>query len=93
MFYSMKKYRLVGFKKSNKRHKKYDALIEHKDTQRIIKISFGDNRYSNYHDLTRLNLYETHGDKKRRANYRKRAIVHVKKGFYSPSYFSYFYLW
>ena len=61
----------------------------------LAKVPFGDKRFENYWDLTGLNLYPqlNHGDKERRKRYRKRHKVYLKKGYYSPGFFSYYYLW
>lgn len=95
MYYSKQEYKLVGFRKSTRKGKMYDAILENKETKRLKHIAFGDNQMENYHDKTGLNLYPSliHGNTKRRDNYRKRARGKVKNGFYSPSYFSYFFLW
>lgn len=94
MYYSTKKWKLKGFQKSTRKNKMYSALIENKDGK-TVKLHFGDTRYDNFGDKTGLNLYPEliHGDSKRRKNYRKRHIGYIKKGFYSPGYFSYTFLW
>ena len=55
-------------KKSTRKNKKYMVEIEGK------KIHFGDNRYEQYKDRTKLGLYSNlnHNDPKRRQNYFKR---------------------
>ena len=97
-YYPKSNFRLLGFQKSNKKNKMYDALIMNKHLQNINKvifIPFGDKNYQNYHDLTGLNKYPNliHGEEKRRNAYRARAKHNLKDGYFSPSYFSYFYLW
>ena len=94
-YFSKKSYNFIKFEKSNRMNKMYDAILLNKKTNKTIKLSFGDSRYENYHDLTGLNLYPhlTHGDKKRRKSYRARHIGFLKKGYYSPGYLSYNYLW
>lgn len=89
----MENYKLIGFRKSKKKFKKYDAILLN---DKIKYVSFGDNRYQHYKDTTpdKFYSYLDHLDKKRRDNYRKRAGAkdyHLKK--YSPAYFSYNYLW
>jgi hypothetical protein len=66
-----------------------------KDMINLKHIPFGDKRYSNYRDKTGLNLYPNliHNDKERRKRFRARHLKFLKKGFYSPSYFSYYVLW
>jgi len=95
MPYEMSKYALQGFQKSAKQNKKYDAILKNKETGRIVKVGFGDNRYENYADKTGLNLYSNllHGDKERRRLYRLRHQKDIKDGIYSPGYFAYYYLW
>ncbi len=93
MYYSQREWRLLGFKKSQAKGKKYAALIQHKTNNRIRTINFGAIGYSTYHDKTGLGLYDVHGDKKRRASYIARHSVFVRKGYYSSGYFSMRYLW
>lgn len=87
-------YILIGFRKSNKKNKKYDGILKNKKTSKIKHISFGDNRFENYRDKTGLNLYDNliHGDKKRRKKFRKRHEKNAKYK-YSSAWFSYHYLW
>jgi hypothetical protein len=93
MFFSKKEWELSSFRKSKTRHKKYDAIIENRDTGKLRYIPFGDNRYQSFHDKTGLDLYETHGDKTRQKNYRARHRKDIRTGFFSPGYFSYYMLW
>ena len=93
MYYSMSEWRLLGFKRSQVKGKKYSAYIQHKTNNRIRTINFGAIGYSTYHDKTGLRLYEVHGNKKRRSSYKARHQVFIRKGFYSPGYFSMKYLW
>lgn len=98
MFYSKKNHILFGFRKSRTKHKMYDAMLIPKRKGRknsVIYIPFGDKRYQNYHDKTGLNLYPKliHGDAKRRKSYRARHKKHIRVGFYSPAFFSFYYLW
>lgn len=94
-YYSKKDYKLLGYRKSKKANKKYDAILEHKKNGKIKYVPFGDKRYSNFRDLTGLNLYPKllHGDKNRRRLYRARHKNDLKKGYYSPGYFSYYITW
>lgn len=91
----MSQYKLLGFEKSKTKNKMYDAIIQNNKTKRLIKVPFGSSIHKNYSDKTGLNVYPhlIHGDKKRRTNYRKRHKVYLKKGYYSPSYFSWVFLW
>ena len=94
MFYNIKEYDLIDIVKSKTKNKMYDAILKSKNGELAI-VPFGDKRFENYWDLTGLNLYPklNHGDDKRRAKYRKRHQVYLKKGYYSPGFFSYYYLW
>ena len=94
-YYSMDEYKLKGYEKAKAKGKMYNALIQRKSDNKILKVPFGDNKMENYKDDTGLNLYPEliHGDEKRRKNYRSRAKGRVKDGFYSPSYFSFNILW
>jgi hypothetical protein len=85
----------VKFQKSNTEHKKYDAILENKETKRNKTLPFGDRRYQQYQDTTGLGIYthKDHKDKERRLNYRKRHRGFIRKNFYSPGYFSLNYLW
>ena len=95
MYYSNKVYKLQNFRKSKTKKKKYDAILLNKETGRTVAVPFGDTRYENYHDKTGLNLYPhlLHGDKVRRRAYRARHAKDLRKGFFSPGYFSYCFLW
>ena len=95
VYLSIKEWELTGFKKSHKPNKKYDAILRNYYTNKIKIMSFGDTRYENYDDKTMLNLYPEliHGDKKRRKLYRMRHKHNLRKGYFSPSFFSYYFLW
>ena len=94
-YYKKTEYNFLGFQKSARKNKMYDALIINKKTGKIKKISFGDNTMGNYRDKTGLNLYPhlIHGDKKRRALFHARHKGFIREGYYSPSFFSYYFLW
>lgn len=95
VYYSIQQNKLIGFEKSNRKNKMYNAILKNIKTGKQIKVPFGDKTYMNFSDKTGLNAYPhlIHGDKKRRTNYRKRHKVYLKKGYYSPSFFSYHFLW
>lgn len=83
---------IVKFMKSTKKFKKYDAIIYNKITKKTRKVSFGDIRYQQYKDKIGLYKDKDHNDKERRRLYRKRHYkTHFKK--YSPSWFSWYFLW
>ena len=94
-YYSKKDYKLLGFRVSNKKDKMYYALLENKKNKRLVRIHFGHDKYQNYQDITELNEYPhlSHRDKNRRKNFRARHKGYLKTGYYSPSFFSYYYLW
>jgi len=94
VYYDMKNHRLLGFEASKTKNKMYDAILI-SNTGQLIKVPFGDKRFENYQDKTSMNLYPhlIHGDKERRKRYQSRHEVFLKEGYYSPSYFSFYYLW
>ena len=94
-YYKKTEYNFLGFQKSLRKNKMYDSLIINKKTGKIKKISFGDKTMQNFRDVTGLNLYPhlIHGDKKRRALFHARHKGFIKEGYYSPSFFSYYFLW
>jgi hypothetical protein len=94
-YFSKSEYKFKEFIKSPIKFKKYRAILINKKTKKEKTLDFGDNRYEQYKDSTGLNLYtsKNHHDKKRRTNYQNRHISFLKKGFFSPGYFSYYYLW
>ena len=87
--------------------KKYTAFVKNKKTKKVRRIHFGDRRYQQYKDRTKLGLYKhkNHGTRKRMRNYfsrhsgtkkRGKAIKKEKrksKGFYTPKILSHKYLW
>ena len=94
-YYSKDDYKLLGFRKSDRKYKKYYALLENKSNKNLVKIHFGDNRYQHYRDITGLNDYKhmDHHDDERRERYIVRHYKDIRKGFYSPGYFALKYLW
>jgi len=94
-YYSMDNYKLIGFRKSNKLNKKYDAIIKNNKNGKLIYIPFGDINYFHFKDSTPNKLYSNlnHLNNKRRILYQKRHIKYLKPGYYSPGYFSYYMLW
>lgn len=87
--------------------KKYTAYIKNKKTKKVRKIHFGDSRYPQFKDRTKLGLYtsKNHGTRRRMQNYYSRhsgtrnrmlAIKKEKKkgkGFYNAKILSHVYLW
>jgi hypothetical protein len=94
-YYPMQEYELIGFEKSTRPRKMYNAIIEHKKNKKKVKIHFGDSTMQNYTDKTGLDAYPhlIHGDKKRRDRSISRHSGFIKKNYYSPGYFSMEYLW
>ncbi|MDA9216452.1 hypothetical protein N9O88_01360 [bacterium] len=97
---------LVEIEKSPIKYKKYRAVIT-SDYDKYRTIDFGDNRYQQYNDSTKLKLYKklNHGDPKRRENYfsrhsgvsdKKDALkkeIKKSKGKYNAKILSHEYLW
>ena len=73
-------HKLLGFDKSRRKNKMYDALILERKTNKIIRVPFGDSTMENYQDKTGLNMYPhlIHIDPERRKRFRAR-----HKGFFS----------
>lgn len=100
------KEKIVKIEKGPK-FKKYTAYVKNNKTKKIRKIHFGDNRYEQFKDRTKLGLYSenNHDDKRRQNNYynrhsgepnRKKAIKLEKKnsgGNYNAKLLSHIYLW
>ena len=95
VYYSMREYTLKGFEKSKRKGKKYSAILRKKATGRDVKVPFGALGYQHFKDSTPLKLYTklNHGDKDRRRKYKQRHSGFIRKGYYSPGYFSMKYLW
>lgn len=93
-YYPMSEYRFIKFRKSNTKNKKYDAILENKETKRNVTIPFGSDM-EQYKDTTGLGLYSNkdHNDKFRRTLYRKRHEVYLKPNMYSAGYYSWNFLW
>ena len=87
--------------------KKYTAIIKNKKTNTTRKLHFGDRRYPQYKDRTKLKLYahKNHNTRKRMQRYysrhsgtksRTKAIkseIKKSKGYYTPKILSHIYLW
>lgn len=95
MYYPMTQYDLLGFEKSHLPAKKYNAVLAEKATGREIRVPFGAVGYAQYEDTTGLGLYtkQNHLNEARRARFRQRFTGFIRAGYFSPSYFAYFYLW
>lgn len=95
MYYPMSEYKLIKFEKSDRKNKKYNAILQNKINNKIVKIPFGHSSYEQFKDSTGLGLYSNkdHGDLKRRQLYRQRHAKDIRKGYYSPGYMAYYFLW
>lgn len=84
--------KLIGFRKSKRKDKKYDAIIFENNKTRYVP--FGALGYQQYKDKTGLGLYShlDHNDKERRKRYRQRHKGSQLRIF-SPAYFAWYYLW
>ena len=93
--FPVKDYDIIKFRRSDTKGKKYDAVIQHKKTDKKYIIPFGSNTHQQYKDSTGLGLYSNldHEDNLRRASYRLRHRVFYKPNYYSPAYMSWNYLW
>ena len=97
VYYSMDSYRLQGFRRSRRKHKKYDALLKKKNggVDEVVAVPFGDERYQQYRDQVPLRLFSNldHLDEQRRKRYHQRHKGFVRDGYFSPGHFSLKYLW
>lgn len=87
--------------------KKYTAFVKNRKTRKIRKIHFGDQRYQQYKDRTKLKLYASkdHKTKRRMQRYylrhsktknRQEAIhkeIKASGGYYNAKILSHKYLW
>lgn len=92
-YYETRLYDMEGFEKSDRKDKKYYAKLRNKKTGRINKVHFGQSGTSTFKDSTGLRRDPTHGDEQKRKAFRARHKGFLKPGFYSSSYFSYYFLW
>mgnify|MGYP001626830354 CR=1 FL=1 len=94
VYLKMKLFKVNNIYKSPIKHKKYRVALVHKNGT-VKTMDFGDKRYEHYRDKTNVKLYKylDHNDRVRRKRYIARHKMHIKKGYYSPSYFSMKYLW
>lgn len=91
----MDKWSLKGFIPSQRKHKKYAAVLINDRSKKEVSLHFGDDRYEQYKDSTGLGKFShlDHGDKTRRESYRSRHKGRVKPKMFSPGYFALQYLW
>jgi hypothetical protein len=71
MYLSKNEYKLVDFRKSKAKGKKYAAVLRHRKTGNHRLINFGALGYEQYRDNTGVKLYShlNHGDQARRLSY------------------------
>ena len=95
VYYKKSQYNLINIQKSDRKGKKYTAVLQQKPAGKIKYIHFSALGYQQYRDSTKLKLYKKydHGDKKRKDNYVARHKGFIKPGYYSPGYFSLKFLW
>ena len=97
VYLKMKLFKVNNIYKSPIKHKKYRVSLVHKRNGTVRTMDFGGDpkRYEHFKDKTPIKLYShlDHNDKVRRRSYKKRHQIHIKKGYYSPSFFSMKYLW
>lgn len=95
MKYLKRDYDLVGFEVSKSSSKKYDAIIKNKKTGQIVRIPFGAHGMEQYKDQTGLKIYSKfdHLDEVRKNSYQKRFQKLYDPGYFSPTFFSWVYLW
>lgn len=97
--YSRKEYKFVKFEKSDRKGKKYNAVLENRETKRQVKVPFGDSNLPQYKDSTGLGLYSKKDtlDKNKRKQFRARFSALKQKSdfknYYSSMYYSWFKLW
>ena len=85
--------KLVKFRKSTNKNKKYDAILSDGSV-----VPFGSINHEHYRDITPLKLYSNfdHLDQNRKINFRKRfkdLYLANKNNLHSPIYWSWNYLW
>lgn len=87
-------YKLLRIDVSNKKHKKYVAVLRNVKTNRLKRVHFGDSRYQHYKDRTRLRHWAhlDHMDRGRLKRFRQRFRNRARKKF-SAAYFAWNYLW
>lgn len=87
-------YNFLGFRQSTRKNKKYDAILQNKETNKLLHVPFGDIRYQQYEDKTPLKLYTSlnHYDEDRRSNYLKRHESDIANRF-SSGWFASHFLW
>lgn len=99
VYYKKSDYNLINIQKSDRKGKKYTAVIQHK-TGKIKYIHFGAIKpdgtpYPQYKDSTKLKLYKKydHGDRNRQKKYIARHKGFIKPFYYNPGYFAMTFLW
>jgi hypothetical protein len=95
MKYSKANYDLMRFERSRRANKKYDAVLRNIQTNREVRVPFGDNRYEQYKDNTGVGIYShlDHNDLDRRRRYWERHRRDIDMDNYTAGNFSLKYLW
>ena len=55
--YKKSEYKFLRFEKSKRKGKKYDAVLQNKETKREVRVPFGAIGYQQWKDSTGLGLY------------------------------------
>jgi len=90
-------FKLIGFRKSTRKHKKYDGILGD-EKGNFIFVPFGSLNYEQFKDTTGLGLYSSkdHLDKDRQKAYKARHGGASHKSHtirYTPAWFSWNFLW
>jgi hypothetical protein len=103
MKYLKNQYKHIGFRKSQVKGKKYDAILKNRTNDKILKyVPFGGIKmdgtpYQQFRDSTGLGLYSKydHGDKNRKRLYRIRHSKEKKSfdKYWTSGFFSWRFLW
>ena len=95
MKYSKQDYRFVRFEVSERKNKKYDAILRNIHNNKFVRVPFGDNRYQQYKDDTGLNAYSylDHNDLLRRRLYLLRHSKDLDPDNFTPGNFAIIFLW
>lgn len=85
-------YILLGYRLSQTKNKKYDAILKNKTNDNIKYIPFGDKNYKHYFDKLGHYSYLNHYDKERKRLYNIRhSLDRINK--YSSGWFASKILW
>ena len=85
-------YVLKGFRPSQTKNKKIDAILQNKETGKTKVVPFGQKGSTTYQNKTGVQVDRIHSDPVKRTAYRARHKGEDRKK-YSSGYFAYVYLW